>query len=168
MKAVRIVHTPEHVQQHEGVSGQHIKLWGGRLYYLISLSSSFGDGALRVMIRDREPWNVRKLNPSEVYNELEWGDCCAHDTGDESDKRLMVLWTAEECDRIEADEKGVKLLGSYQRNGRTFRAVTVLAKLPSGKSLKAYPPTEGAYAGRFGVTLIRNESGKLVVYREMK
>jgi hypothetical protein len=155
------------MEQHDGIPCHHIKLWDGRLYNLISLSSSFGDGAPQVMVRDKDPWNVRKLKHSEVYNNLEWGDSCAHDTGDESDKRLMVLWVAESCDRIEAEEKGVKILGIYQRDGRNFRTVTVLAILPAWKSLRAYPPTAGVYEGKFGMTIIRNENGKLVAYREM-
>jgi len=165
MRSLRIITIPECSHAADRIPCEYIETEDGQRYNLVLLSTDLGNDAPWVAFRDRSPWEPQAMGPDGPFKKLGWGDCHLNAVGPEEEKSIVVLWYVEELDRIEA-ETGVSVLGEHQKDYGHFRTAAILAILAPGQTLVAYPPEDGSYAG-IGKTLVRNEEGEAVVYRQM-
>ncbi len=166
MKSMRIITIPECSYAADRIPCEYIETENGKRYNLVPLSTDLEDDAPWVAFRDHSPWDPQAIEFDDPFKKLGWGDCHLNDVGPEEEKSIVVLWYVEELERIEA-ESGITVLGEYQKDYGHFRTAAILAILAPGQTLTAYPPEEGTYAG-IGKTIVRNEGGEVVVYRQMK
>jgi hypothetical protein len=180
VKALHVVTDEEDLWITKGMPAEWVILSCGGQYNMVTLGEISGKNNVRIGFPTGGKTRRKVIQQDEAVQLIDQSGLYSYQLAGEKEGALLVLWEACKYIRIEA-EKGVKVLGYYTRDGEDDSLAMILAILDPGKSMKAYAQRQEGYARHGWPTfpihqreriaapvLLRNENGKLVVYREIK
>lgn len=166
MRAATVVTQDNEGWTYEGIGCLRIAMnKDGEQYSLVTLGGHDKKNRQLIGIPNDSYRKRRRIVPDEEYTLFPEGGLFSHSVKAEKEGALLVLWQAEKCERIEVDGKNIKVWGYYSGMDGDLYTTMILAVLDPGKGLKGYPL--GDMEGQKKPILVRNENGKLAIYKDI-